>query len=249
MYVNQQKNVHFTGAGLTSTVLGTVPWCSICRCGYGYHRILDDMAIGHLFFGNAWPWFLEISPSTKHNPDQQWRISSEWISTYIGVFPLPQFQVTILTSWPVHETRAVLTATGASSSHEVCLVRNGPSRCYHLAGFTIELRMTYGWWFRNLARKPVEVGSLSLYWHGVLHPFRWLALGFLNHQQYVQDHLNTFKSDNKCLQSPWSLLWTIPTNTKITSRFGSTKKNVPFVLPKNVCFPRMAHGCNSLTRG
>ena len=89
MYVNQQTNVHFTGAGLTSTVLGTVPWCSICRCGYGYHRILDGMAIGHLFFGNAWPWFLEISPSTKHNPDQQWRISSEWITTYIGVSPLP----------------------------------------------------------------------------------------------------------------------------------------------------------------
>ena len=111
-------------------------------------------------------------------------------------YPLTsQFQVTILTSWPVHETRAVLTATGASSSHEVCLVRNGPSRCYHLAGFTIELRMTYGWWFRNPARKPVEVGSLSLYWQGVLHlSFRWLALGFLNHQQYVQDHLNNFKS-------------------------------------------------------
>ena len=47
---------------------------------------------------------------------------------------------------------------------------------------------------------PVEVGSLSHYFQGFIHP-KWLALGFLNHQQYGH------------LASPrWSLLGHIASN-------------------------------------
>ena len=43
----------------------------------------------------------------------------------------------------------------------------------------------YMWWFRNPARKPVEVGCFIPLCTRFFpkHP-RWLALGFLNHQQY-----------------------------------------------------------------
>ena len=33
---------------------------------------------------------------------------------------------------------------------------------------------------------PVEIGSLSHYLQGFMHP-KWLALGFLNHQQYLSE--------------------------------------------------------------
>ena len=38
----------------------------------------------------------------------------------------------------------------------------------------------YCWWFRNPA--SVEVGSLSHYLQGSIHPERWLGMGFLNLQ-------------------------------------------------------------------
>ena len=49
------------------------------------------------------------------------------------------------------------------------------------------------WWFRNPVNSPVEVGSWNP--HYLLRVFlpkhpnaRWLALGFLNHQQYFQSY-------------------------------------------------------------
>ena len=48
---------------------------------------------------------------------------------------------------------------------------------------------TYCRWFRKPVNSPVELGSLSHYLQGFLHP-RWLA-GCLNHQQYVPKHPKT----------------------------------------------------------
>ena len=41
------------------------------------------------------------------------------------------------------------------------------------------------WWFRNLARKPVEVGSFILLFTRFYKHLRWWLAGFLNHQQHV----------------------------------------------------------------
>ena len=57
---------------------------------------------------------------------------------------------------------------------------------------------------------PVEVGSyLSHYWQGCIHP-RWLALGFLNHQQYVPKvwkRLSDTKVGQPCV--PWLIMFLI----------------------------------------
>ena len=45
------------------------------------------------------------------------------------------------------------------------------------------------WWQTEIpVNSPVEVGSLSHYLQGFIHS-RWLGMGFLNHQQYGQQHI------------------------------------------------------------
>ena len=51
-------------------------------------------------------------------------------------------------------------------------------------------RFSHCWWFRNPARKPVEVGSLCYYLQGFMHP-RVVSWGFF-HQPQVLIHMLVF---------------------------------------------------------
>ena len=58
----------------------------------------------------------------------------------------------------------------------------------------------YCWWKKSGVHQ-LEVGSLAHYLQDFIHP-RWLALGFLNHQQYLQ---KTEKSPSNTVVSKWHL--------------------------------------------
>ena len=62
-------------------------------------------------------------------------------------------------------------------------------------------RMKYCWWFRNPARKPVEVGSFSHYLQGFHHHPRWWSPDFFH--QYFDCSMGCVSTD---LLSPsrWS---------------------------------------------
>ncbi len=83
---------------------------------------------------------------------------------------------------------------------------------------------TYCWWFRNPVNSPVEVGSLSYYLQGFIHP-QVGCLGFLNHQQYVSSSTSPPK------KNPSSTLWT-PQNldTNNPNRKEIPLPNLHFVL-------------------